>query len=304
MRAAALAIALAAAIPMIALADSPVADLGSVLAPTPTPDYIEATPSATILDGPFTAQEYADFITANGLNGSGVVAALTLLGFKRGYARTWLERGRQRAMVERVFEFSAGSGAHSFYGQNKLGAQTSKSYKGDIDTSSVPKSFGVKVDESSTNEFIGVFEKGNDFYEVLMASLTEDLTTDLQAQILAQYRVAPDQTIPKSQWTSSFTAGVANSPAFVTGAILAGVVILALMLGVVLLVIVLVRRGSRAQPVPIGISMSPDGAWWWDGMQWRDATLEAPPGAHRSPDGAFWWDGQAWRALPAPRYPG
>src|SRR5216684_1203035 len=285
MRAAALAIALAAAIPMIALADSPVADLGSVLAPTPTADYIEATPSATILDGPFTAQEYADFITANGLNGSGVVAALTLLGFKRGYARTWLERGRQRAMVERVFEFSAGSGAHSFYGQNKLGAQTSKSYKGDIDTSSVPKSFGVKVDESSTSEFIGVFEKGNDFYEVL--------TTDLQAQILAQYRVAPDQTIPKSQWTSSFTAGVANSPAFVTGAILAGVVILALM-----------RRGSRAQPVPVGLSMSPDGAYWWDGMQWRDATLEAPPGAYRSPDGAFWWDGQAWRALPAPRYPG
>ncbi len=178
MRAAALAIALAAAIPMIALADSPVADLGSVLAPTPTADYIEATPSATILDGPFTAQEYADFITANGLNGSGVVAALTLLGFKRGYARTWLERGQRRAMVERVFEFSAGSGAHSFYGQNKLGAQTSKSYKGDIDTSSVPKSFGVKVDESSTNEFIGVFEKGNDSYEVLMASLTEDLTTE------------------------------------------------------------------------------------------------------------------------------
>jgi hypothetical protein len=304
MRAAALAIALAAAIPVIALADSPVADLGSVLAPTPAADYVEATPDATILDGPFTAQEYADFINANGLNGNGVVAAFAVYGFKRGYAGTWVERGRQRVLVERVFEFSAGSGAHSFFGNNKLGAQTSKIYTGDIDTSAVPKSFGVRADEKGTSEFIALFEKGNDVYEVLMASQTEDLTPELQAQLLAQYRFAPDQTIPKSQWTSSFTAGVSNSPAFVTGAILAGVVILALMLGVVVLVIALVRRGSRAQPVPIGLSLSPDGAYWWDGTQWRDATLEAPPGAHRSPDGAFWWDGQAWRALPAPRFPG
>lgn len=44
--------------------------------------------------------------------------------------------------------------------------------------------------------------------------------------------------------------------------------------------------------------MSDDGAWWWDGQVWKDATMSAPPGAQRSPDGQMWWDGKNWRPVP------
>ena len=53
-------------------------------------------------------------------------------------------------------------------------------------------------------------------------------------------------------------------------------------------------------PAPVGrqVIVSPDGAQWWTGRQWLDATAYAPWGALRSPDGAYWWDGGAWQGGP------
>jgi hypothetical protein len=63
-----------------------------------------------------------------------------------------------------------------------------------------------------------------------------------------------------------------------------------------------VRTGRRGPPVAGGadpsVAMSPDGAYWWDGRQWHDASREVPPAARRSPDGAYWWDGVGWRLVP------
>jgi hypothetical protein len=46
------------------------------------------------------------------------------------------------------------------------------------------------------------------------------------------------------------------------------------------------------------VIVSPDGAHWWTGRRWLDATAYAPWGALRSPDGAYWWDGGAWQGGP------
>lgn len=57
-------------------------------------------------------------------------------------------------------------------------------------------------------------------------------------------------------------------------------------------------------PTSASVSMSPDGAYWWDGAAWQDASLSAPPEAPRSPDRAFWWDGGRWRPVPTDVGPG
>ena len=49
----------------------------------------------------------------------------------------------------------------------------------------------------------------------------------------------------------------------------------------------------------MGVQLSPDGRYWWDGTAWQDSQLVPPSSAPRSPDGAAWWDGTAWRPLPA-----
>lgn len=60
-------------------------------------------------------------------------------------------------------------------------------------------------------------------------------------------------------------------------------------------------REASATPAPTpvqGFSMSPDGAHWFDGTAWRDATSSVPPDAQRSEDGVYWWDGNTWRLVP------
>lgn len=53
---------------------------------------------------------------------------------------------------------------------------------------------------------------------------------------------------------------------------------------------------------PVGV-LSPDRAYWWNGVAWVSSASEAPPNALRSPDGLQWYDGTAWRPLsqPAPK---
>jgi hypothetical protein len=111
---------------------------------------------------------------------------------------------------------------------------------------------------------------------------------------MAQYKSAPDATIPQSEWLQTDAASVALS---------AG--IYAVIAGVVLAVAGLVMRSRRrtfsgvamqAAPAP-AVQMSPDGGYWWDGQGWRDAAHEVPPFAQRSTDGHFWWDGPQWRPV-------
>jgi hypothetical protein len=75
------------------------------------------------------------------------------------------------------------------------------------------------------------------------------------------------------------------------------IVFLAL-IGAAAVLLVTRRRHQAVGVVPGGLTMSPDGAYWWDGAQWRDATAEVPAVAERSPDGAYWWDGHRWRPAP------
>jgi hypothetical protein len=143
------------------------------------------------------------------------------------------------------------------------------------------------------------FVKGNDFFVVIAVSPKDDLGSTAANQTLAQYTAAPDATIPQSQWPQSSSSTAASN----FGSFLGGAIVLALLAGVVLLVVGLVRRSRRqtsfAGAVPAaGVQMSPDGRYWWDGQSWRDAQVEVPPTAQRSGDGHFWWDGRQWRPVP------
>jgi hypothetical protein len=284
---------------MIALADSAV-DLRYVLAYPPTSEYVEAPPAVDILDGPFTAQQYADYVKAIGQNASHVAAQLRLYGFTRGYARTWVEKGTHRVLVERVFEFS-GAAASSFYEALRLASQSATESRGTIDTAGTPDSFGFKADEGAFHDYIGLLVKGNAVYEALMGSETEDLTSAVQLQVHALFETAPPETIPRSQWINPLTAAVTSSFRMPTSVIEVGFLVLVLVLGTALLFLIRALRRPRAIAVPIVPNMSPDGAYWWDGQRWRDASFDPPLSAPRSPDGAYWWDGRAWRPSPAPR---
>ena len=301
--AAALAIAWIA-IPTIVLGESAV-DLRYVLAYPPTGEYIEAPPAPDILDGPFTAQQYADYVSAIGEDGSHLATYLRVYGFVRGYARTWVERGTHRVLIERVFEHSSGTGAGALFNAVNRSTSAAKQYQGAIDTAPIPDSFGAKLDEGSGatlfHDYVGVLLKGNDVYEALMGSDTDDLTSALQLQVHALFETAPPETIPKSQWTNPLTAAVTNSFRVPSSFIVVGFVVLALVLGAVLLILLLALRRPKAGLAPMIPNMSPDGAYWWDGQRWREASSDPPNSASRSADGAYWWDGSSWRLMPAPR---
>jgi len=80
-----------------------------------------------------------------------------------------------------------------------------------------------------------------------------------------------------------------------------GIVVVALAIVTTITIVLVTRRRRPATFLVGGPTMSPDGAYWWDGQRWRDASVEAPASAPRSPDGAHWWDGRTWRPLPAAR---
>jgi hypothetical protein len=285
---------------MIVLADSTV-DLRYALAYPPNSDYVEVTPTATILDGPFTAQQYAAYLKAIGQDASTVVTGFRLYGFTRGYARSWVEKGTLRALIERAFEFSSGSGANSFYEAIKVASGKAKESRGSIDTGGTPDSFGFKADEGTFHDYIGLLVKGNAVYEALMGSRTDDLTSALQLQVHALFETAPPETIPKGQWKDPLTAAVTNSFRLPSAVIVVALAVVALVMVAVLLIVILALRRPRGLAVPIVPSMSPDGAYWWDGQRWRQASFDPPPSAPRSPDGAYWWDGRNWRPAGTPR---
>src|SRR5438128_7564874 len=207
--------------------------------------------------------------------------------------------------------------AKRWLGAAELAAKAEASYTKSLSTTGIDNYFGAHylypVNHSVGEEF--AFVKGNDYFDLVFVSPKDDLGTSAPTQATAQYKFAPDATIPKSQWPETITNSSAYQAGFVVGRVLFFVLIAAVILAVAGIVIWLVRRRPRlvgavpgAMPVAMasampvaaaapGPQMSPDGAFWWDGQTWRDAQHEVPPAAQRSADGAFWWDGQKWRPV-------
>lgn len=274
-------------------------DLSALLALPAGTNWIDVAASPVNLVGYFNAHDYAVFLKAVGTSPGSVETAMNLYGFTRGYGLEWEQRGTTDLLIERVFEFRDSTGANAWYSDLKRGSETMTEYTKAIATPTIPHSFGAVLHSADNNyQYRVEFAKGNLMFVVHMDSSTNDLSSVAVAQAAAMYEAAPSQTVVPPG------AGQAVNEVIRNIEIAAGALIVALALIAAVAVLLATRRG-RSVAVPAGgVTMSPDGAFWWDGLRWRDALFDPPPTAPRSPDGAYWWDGRSWRPVPAPRPPG
>lgn len=265
-------------------------DLHPLLAAPPGADWIDVPSSSTELVGDFTAHQYATDAGGN----SGIEFDLNLYGFTRGYALEWSQSSYD-LLVERVFEFRDARGARSWYTLLGLIDKTPGNSTRDIPMpASVPNSRGaVFTLPDGTIQDLIVFRKGNLTFEVITDSAADDLAALGIAQAVTEYANAPSQTqVPPG-------AGQAVNDVLRNIGIAVGAVVVAVALVTTITIVLVTRRRRPATFLIGGPTMSPDGAYWWDGQRWHDASVEAPPTAPRSPDGAHWWDGRTWRPIPA-----
>jgi hypothetical protein len=179
-----------------AAAGNPV-DLGAILAPAPSADFLEIPPGP-VIDGPFDARVYAAYVTAvNGADASNVVPTLERDGLRRGYGRSWLQLGTEYGLYERVFEFGTPTGAHQWLDRQRLGNQALTQYQGPLsDQPAIPGSWTAQLIKPSGYRYFRVaFTKGNDEYEVTFGTGSADHTSAALQQAQAQYARAPRYTI-------------------------------------------------------------------------------------------------------------
>lgn len=264
-------------------------DLHPLLASPPSADWLDVPPASTRLVGDFTAHDYAAYL---GAGSQGIEFDLNLYGFTRGFALEWTQSSLD-LLVERVFEFRDAKGARSWYTLLGLIDKTSGNSTRDIPMpASVPNSRGAALTlPDGTLQDLIVFRKGNLTFEVITDSATNDLAALGVAQAVTEYANAPSQTqVPAG-------AGQAVNDVLRNIGIAVGAAVVAVALVITITIVLVTRRRRPAEFLIGGPTMSPDGAYWWDGLRWRDATVEAPPTAPRSPDGGHWWDGRTWRPL-------
>jgi hypothetical protein len=278
---------------LVAATPSPPTDLSTLLGPPPSTDWVDVASAPNTLVGSFSAHDYAVFLNSVGTSPGSVETELNLYGFTRGYGLEWEQRGTTDVLVERVFEFRDSAGANYWYSALKRGSEVAPEYTKAIPTSTIPHSFGAVLHGSGSYQYRVEFAKGNLMFVVHMDSDTHDLSEPAIAQAASMYQSAPDHSqVPPG-------AGQAVNDLVRNIEIAAGALIVALAIIVAVVLLLATRRRRPAALPALGISMSPDGAYWWDGVQWRDASRETPAHAQLSPDGAYWWDGRTWRPIAA-----
>jgi hypothetical protein len=314
----------AAAVSLVAL--WPLAVSAASPSPSPGLDKVLAAPPAGFsevtsasMHGEFTAHQYAS--NADVAKQTSVENTLNHEGFVDGYGKTWVSNVAQHVLVEEVIAFTGGRGARDWLTAAEVGDKANKTYQHADSMSGIDPYYGEHIFDS-TSKLYGdgfAFAKGNDVFVVAVVSTKDDTLSQATAQTRVQYSSAPDRTIPTSQWPENNQAAGNSSSALQLGFVVGGIVFFALVAGIAVVVIGIVRRNGQkaaaaaaytaADPYaavpytaaavdPGGVQLSPDGAYWWDGQAWRDAAHEVPPAAQRSPDGGFWWDGRTWRAVP------
>ena len=289
---------------LLAATPSPSPSLDTVLAKPPTPDFVQLTSGP--IHGAFTAHDWA--ANATGASASETEATLNRHGFVGGYGLVWASTTQRRALVEIVMAFTGGQGAHSTLTALEATEKRDASYLHANTLTGIEPYYGSHLYDATNRVYEDGFSfaKGNDLFQVYVASVNDDNLNLATSQVKAQYDAAPDSTIPSSQWPENAQSNA--SPAYAAGVIFGIVILAILVLGVIGVVVGLVLRGRRraaAQaygPIPTAsVQMSPDGRYWYDGQAWRDTAVEAPASAQRSSDGTLWWDGRTWRPVPPPR---
>jgi hypothetical protein len=182
-------------------------DLGAILAPAPTSDYVEPlTASSVYLDGSFDARRFARWVTKiDGSDRSGYEPLLKSLQFTRGYARTWWLPGTDYLLEEFVFEFEGDAGATRWQANERQGTSRMTQYRGPlVGGSDLAFAWTARVSIHGPNgaDRLG-FVSGNDMYVISFESTEDDLTALALKQGQAQYKRAPASTVPPGRATSS-----------------------------------------------------------------------------------------------------
>ena len=285
-----LSLCLIGAGPSVAAAAPP--DLAGILADPPSPDFQPVPGGGT---GNFGPQD-VETIASNSSNGTAARQRLTKDQFTRGYEKGWVVQSSGLVLVEGVYEFKLNSGARDYFGASKTGDSSNSDFKGFFDTPGLSPAYGAHF--MSSDGFPSdavVFVKGNLNLVVVMGNRGGVDSTRVLAQAKAQYGFAPSNTLP--QPGASGSPVDRSSAARLVGEITAGVLVVAVVVGVLGL---LMRRRRPAPAAVVPLTLSGDGRYWWDGGAWHDAETSVPHGVQRSPDGAYWYDGTRWRLVPRP----
>lgn len=256
-----------------AMADT---DIGSLLVAAPSSDWVELDADRSQVIGPFDALDYDVYQKDSGSS----ERALNRDGFVAGYGREWEQRGTRDGLIERVFQFRTSGGALSWYRGLKLGNQTAKEYKRDIAALGPEDqaSFGVELDFSDGwRDYRIEFAKGDYFFAIHMGSAASDYAAGALAQAQKQYDAAPE---PAPEPVNPGLARANTAPLLVGGGIVIGLIVVV----TVAVIAVVAVRGRRRPPIApssagAGVTMSPDGAYWWDGGRWRLVATDPPPPA-------------------------
>ncbi len=294
------------AAPSAAIASpSPSPALDSVLAAPAASDYIQYSKAFMTVQGDFNVLEYVSFLAP--ADPSGTQTTLKHDGFVTGFGRSWVQHGSGHVLLEVVIAFSGGTGAKSWLNTSEAEYRSDRYYSKTVAVSGLDQYFGGHFADPVTPAYVDivVFVKGNDYFMIGMLSQADDLADAAPAQTRKQYDLAPASTIPPAQWPENATSAI-NRFSLLPPGLAIDILVLALVAGIALFVVILIRRVGRRVSVPAyaavpgGVQMSPDGHYWWDGQAWRDASSGAPPAALRSADGYYWWDGRTWRPVPKP----
>jgi hypothetical protein len=242
-------------------------DLRSLLADAPGFSWREASrDNPNVIEGPFTATSYADFVASSSGSGGSTLSALNDDGFNGGYGREWRQLGSHDLLIERVFQFDSASGASSFYADIKSNTESRATYQGTIPAAStIPNSFGaILKDPKFPTQWRVDFHKDNRIFVVHTDSDTSDLASLAVSQAEKEYNPGTSAGQQAPPWLKPVLYGVA-------------VVLVIFLAGLVTLVL-LVSRRRPAAAAAAPIQMSPDGAYWWDGARWRSTAADPPPG--------------------------
>jgi hypothetical protein len=300
----ALALLTSAMLPLSAAADvSPSPTLAQIMLPAPS-GYTSQTSSA--LSGSFSSNNLS---STWGAKAPEAQKALEQDGFVDGYGITVINQTVHHALIEYIVAFDGGQGAMNWLSFTEAGDKADPTYQHSDSISGIGAYYGehnVYPSQDVSDAF--AFVKGNDFFVIGFESTQDDVLNLAISRAKSQYDSAPDSTIPPEQWPENFRSptsqgAASQGTAFALGGLIGDVLILAVVLGLIVAVVALVRRSRPSPTAPDGVNwsavqLSPDGGYWWDGQAWRDAAHEVPPTAQRSADLRFWWDGRQWRPVP------
>jgi hypothetical protein len=247
-------------------------DLSGYLAPPPDSTWNNVTGN-DVLDGPFTAHSYAAFVAGADATPNNVESDLTSLGFLAGFAREWYQPALGEELIERIFQFKSASGATEWYQGVKSDSQGSTDATGSFDTSTIPDSFGVILrNPGGSKQWRLDFMRGPLVFIVHTDAANADLASLAVRQAGAEYDLAGSAPRGVSGGAPSTT----SVPGWILWAI-AGTSIFVVLLIAGVLVSVLLMTGRPRQTLAHGVTMSPDGYYWWDGSRWRLVATDPPP---------------------------